>query len=1002
MRLKWIVGTGFFLIIVLMASVYVFLLTYDYNKLKPRIVRMVKETTGRELNLGGPINLDIGLSPALVVTDVTFANASWGSKPQMARIDELQARIRLLPLLVREVELKHIGLKGVDVLFETNPDGVGNWEFPGNEGAVKHPEASGAIRIDADNIRIENLDLTFRDGITGFTARFGLADLKMARPAAGSGLVVDLRADYNGQPVTLSGKTGWVSELLGSERFPFKLSGTFADAAVRLEGAVDDVLSLKGIDLEARVAGSNLAEIKLINSIQLPKTDTFDLAGRLRGSKSALGLNDLRGNLSANGAHLAVSGSIGNLTAVDGVDLRVKSSGKDLSAVGAIVGQKLPATDKFAVDGRLTGSARVLSLSEVSGNASRGSLDLTLNGKVKDLTAFSGLDLQVKGAGKNLAEMGVLIDRKLPVTDEFEMEGRLTGSIQALSLQATQGSARRGSLNVALSGEVKDLIAFSGVDLRVKGSGKNVSAVGAIIGQKLPVTDKFAVGGRLTGSAKALSLSEASGSASRDSLHLTLNGKVKDLMAFSGMDLLVKGSGRDLAEVGALIGQKLPVTDEFTVGGRLTGSAESLSLQQAEGSVSRGSLNLTLSGGIDALRALEGLNFTLKATGKELAEIGPLVGVELPDLGPFDMSAELSGSTKAILLKAFSAVVDRSDFNGRAEVEFFKRPKITVRLISSVIDFTALMQSLEKDSQKYAEEKRKKGRLFSKAPLPFDVLNTIDADIVLKARNIQARDARLEFGHLSLKLDNGDFTIDTLEATYKQTKISGSLDIHATAPPQVTTKFLVQSFNLGDFLKETGKSDQVRAIVDIAAHGKSSGNSVHSLMANLNGAFGAVMGPGYLNEYLDLLSMDLAQKVIPIWGRNKKANEINCAVVQFDIKDGVATSQAFVFDTQIGILSAEGDMNLRTEKVNFLLNPRPKDFSLVSLSTKLRVTGRFMDPKVRPDTLSIAKKGATLLGGLAFGPLGLLAPFIKLGAHQKHPCAVKSLEELGLSIPAKK
>ena len=147
-------------------------------------------------------------------------------------------------------------------------------------------------------------------------------------------------------------------------------------------------------------------------------------------------------------------------------------------------------------------------------------------------------------------------------------------------------------------------------------------------------------------------------------------------------------------------------------------------------------------------------------------------------------------------------------------------------------------------------------------------------------------------------LDIDKIRIDKLEATYKETKISGNLHIDPGSPPQVATNFLVQGLNLGEFLKESGKSDQVRGIVDIAAHGKSSGDSVSSLMAHLDGAFGAVMGPGYLTKYLDLLSMDLFTKIIPFWGRNKKADEINCAVVQFDIKKGVAVSKAFVFDSQ--------------------------------------------------------------------------------------------------------
>ena len=63
MRWKWIAGTVFFLIIALMAAIYVFLYTFDYNKLKPRIARMVKDATGRELNIGGEIDLKIRSSP---------------------------------------------------------------------------------------------------------------------------------------------------------------------------------------------------------------------------------------------------------------------------------------------------------------------------------------------------------------------------------------------------------------------------------------------------------------------------------------------------------------------------------------------------------------------------------------------------------------------------------------------------------------------------------------------------------------------------------------------------------------------------------------------------------------------------------------------------------------------------------------------------------------------------------------------------------------------------
>ena len=180
------------------------------------------------------------------------------------------------------------------------------------------------------------------------------------------------------------------------------------------------------------------------------------------------------------------------------------------------------------------------------------------------------------------------------------------------------------------------------------------------------------------------------------------------MIDLSGMDLRLQGSGKDLAEIGPITGKKLPASDKFTVQGRLMGSTKALSLLEAEGSASRGSLNLTFNGAIKELLALEGINVKLEVSGKELAEIGPLLGTGLPELGPFDVSGQLSGSAKTISLNDLSAMVDKSDFNGQAKVEFLKRPKITVRLKSSVIDFTALMKSLEKDEEKTTNKDKQK------------------------------------------------------------------------------------------------------------------------------------------------------------------------------------------------------------------------------------------------------------------------------------------------------
>ena len=408
MRWKWFLGIFAFLIIALVVVVYAVLATYDYNKLKPRIAQMVKGATGRELNLNGEVNLAIGFSPALVVTDVAFANASWGSQPQMIKVEKLEAQVQLLPLLHRDVEVKNINLSGVEVLLETDPNGKGNWDFIADTGKGKRTGAFKPTKIDIDNIHIENLRFIFRKNKPKSTKQFTLASLDLTRTETEDELTLDLKADYNSQPITLSGKIGKIHNLFKHQPFPLNLTGAFSNTTVKVAGTIDDLPNLTGFDL------------------------------------------------------------------------KLDASGQDLSEFGPIIGQKLPKTDQFALKWQLTGSAKTLSLKEAQCNANRGSLQFTANGAIKDLLTLSGMDLDSRLKGKNLKDFGEIIEEKLPATDAFAVEGRLTGSTDALSLKDVQANAKQGSLGVTVTGEVQDLITFNGLNLQLKGAGKSLTEIGKI------------------------------------------------------------------------------------------------------------------------------------------------------------------------------------------------------------------------------------------------------------------------------------------------------------------------------------------------------------------------------------------------------------------------------------------------------------------------------------------------------------------------------------------
>jgi uncharacterized protein involved in outer membrane biogenesis len=61
MRWKRIVGIAVAVIIAVFVTVYIIASTYEYNKFKPKITELAKQYTGRDLTLGGDIELGLSL-----------------------------------------------------------------------------------------------------------------------------------------------------------------------------------------------------------------------------------------------------------------------------------------------------------------------------------------------------------------------------------------------------------------------------------------------------------------------------------------------------------------------------------------------------------------------------------------------------------------------------------------------------------------------------------------------------------------------------------------------------------------------------------------------------------------------------------------------------------------------------------------------------------------------------------------------------------------------------
>jgi len=457
------------LVIVLVVAAAVFVYTANYNRHKGLIEKTVMDATGRQLLIKGDLAVAMSLPPELAVNDVTLANAAWGSQPQMAHIGQLRVRIRLIPLLTRQVDITQIRLIDTDLLLETDAGGRANWQFRQKADSRTGVGMRGAT---LKHLQVEQLAVTLRNATSGAPpAHYKLDRLELTRSAAADALAVELQGSLNGQPVALSGQTGPLRDLFAGVRFPLALSGELAGAKLKLDGRLDNALTLAGLDLTVQASGSDLASLGTGLGVKIPHTDSFDVTAQLTSSGDRLAVRDARGSISYKDIKLALNGQIGDLKTLEAIQLALKGSGKDLAELASIVATKLPQTGPFDVSGKLTGSAKALILSEAQGTISHESIKLSLKGRIDDLIAFEGIDLKLKGSGKDLSQLSSIVGETLPKTGPFTISGRLTGTPKALALSGAQGSIVQQSIKVSLAGRIDDLMTLRGISLDVKGSG---------------------------------------------------------------------------------------------------------------------------------------------------------------------------------------------------------------------------------------------------------------------------------------------------------------------------------------------------------------------------------------------------------------------------------------------------------------------------------------------------------------------------------------------------
>lgn len=342
MRLARRVLLAVLLVVVVGGGVVVFLVAQDVSRLKPQIEQAFAAATGRELTIGGPIDVRWSLNPALSVESLVLSNAPFGTQPEMARIGRAEAQFAVLPLITaRRLELGRITLHDSQLWLETNSEGLGNWEFAvDEEPSDSGPDTNFSIGI-APQINVRNSAFTFRDGISGEVYQTEIADLSLA-PTPDGGAELKLNLDFNKRPISSEWIFDSFEAFLNGESVPVTATLKSASVELGLKGSLGDPLRAQNIDLKLDGKADRLGDVLALFGGNAAVESSVRLSAHVAGTPKAFSVSEI----SARVASIRLTGALTGGVPASGpvkVSGALKSSAFDLGALLAPSGEATPA-----------------------------------------------------------------------------------------------------------------------------------------------------------------------------------------------------------------------------------------------------------------------------------------------------------------------------------------------------------------------------------------------------------------------------------------------------------------------------------------------------------------------------------------------------------------------------------------------------------------------------------------------------------------------------------
>ncbi|CAO98428.1 AsmA family protein [Erwinia tasmaniensis] len=448
------------------------------------------------------------------------------------------------------------------------------------------------------------------------------------------------------------------------------------------------------------------------------------------------------------------------------------------------------------------------------------------------------------------------------------------------------------------------------------------------------------------------------------------------------------------------------LTGEGKIGGMLSLRSQNTPFPVAA-DVRNGTTRVRVAGTVQDPMDLGGMDLRLRFSGDTLANLYGLTGVLLPDTPPYETDGHLTARFQqpggaVFHYKNFNGHIGDSDIRGSlAYAQGDRRPKLEGSLESLQLRMADLGPLIGvnsgKDSAKTARAKAQRGEKSMQPAgrvLPHDTFDTqswqaMDADVRFRGKRIE-HGSSLPISDLSthLVLNNGNLLLDPLRFDIAGGSLNATVRLQGDRSPMLGRVDLhARHLKLRQLFPDVAAMRSALGQINGDASLNGRGNSVADLLATSNGDLKLLMNDGLISRSLmEIVGLNVGNFVVgKLFGDDEV--KINCAAVDLQMKQGVASSRLLVFDTENAIINVTGSTNFANERLDLSINPQSKGIRIITLRSPLYVRGTFKNPDAGVKTGSLLARGAAALAlGTVVAPAAALLALVSPSDNDENQC----------------